>query len=911
MDIGTLLVTIGVDTIALDKAAAEFLVFEKTTVASINRVSQRFRTIGYLMSAAVTLPIVAAGRASFKMAEDFEFSMQKIVGLAGVGQKTVDNWRQSILKMGPELAQTPQALADALYFIASSGIKGAEAMDVLQLSAKAATSGLGDVKVVADFLTSALNAYKGTGLTAAKATDILVAAVREGKAEAAGFSSAMGSVIPTAALLNVSLDKVAGAMAAITLSGSTAAQAATYLKGMFNNLMKGSETGKGAEALKSIQSSYAELRDILKNEGIIPMLDKVREGMSKYGDTLVAKVFPNIRAMTGVLSIAGKNFEYNSKIMKEVTNSTGALGKAFAAISDTIKVRFDRAISQSQTSLISLGKSVAEAVLPLLEGLTKRLSNLTATFNSLTDAQKRHRIEFALFLAVAGPAALLLSVLGYAISGLSTLVSGLRVAFVALNGVVLANPWVLLATVLVAAGGYLVHFIRKNEEASIANDKFNTTLVNVNGSLKLLKSLTSVDYSTMGIQELIATQSEVKKQLDQARKNVADAYARAGVSPEDATLGARAGKYTKYIDIQLAEGVKLKNLYTEIGTQITRWGDNFGKIPDQTKVIQETTDKLESQLKAVDNLAEAWSKAGNLINDAFTLISKGMNKDFWTMMVPPEKKDALKDYLGIGAMKFIGNKALNPNTKNEYTPAPFQLSPSQYHPVNTPMDLFNNKNVGGINGAYSETAKIMEDLGKELEFVNIKSDALGITLGKHRELFDVARAKVNVYSDALEKLLNVKERGPSWQKQVDDTIANLERMQKEFNKLQTMRDFFNGLETTFSSFFVNMMSGTQSVAKAFETMVNSIMQSFEKLIADMIAKKLVSLIMNAILPGSGSVMNMVSAPKLGEGIMGSTGSAIPQMGIGQTFAFEPVQMSIKDNTLTGFIKKANKKNSLY
>jgi hypothetical protein len=179
-------------------------------------------------------------------------------------------------------------------------------------------------------------------------------------------------------------------------------------------------------------------------------------------------------------------------------------------------------------------------------------------------------------------------------------------------------------------------------------------------------------------------------------------------------------------------------------------------------------------------------------------------------------------------------------------------------------------------------------------------------------LFDAVRAKVNAYSKALEALFDPKvERGPSWQKQVDDTIANLEKMQSEFDKIQRRRDFLNGIESAFSSFFMNMMSGTKNVASAFKEMVNSIMQSFEKMIADMIAKKLVSLIMNMITPGLGTI---TPAFKLGEGLTGmTTTSAIPQNLNGNASAlnFAPVQFSIKDNTLTGFLQKANKKNSLY
>ena len=405
MNIGTLTVSLGLDLTQLNKATT-----------ALNTTAQKFRTFGYLASAALTYPMVMAGKASFNMAKDYEFAIQKIVGLTGEAQSAVNGFSDEILRMSPQIGKGPKELAEALYYISSSGVKGAEAMKVLELSARAATAGMGDTQTMASVLTSALNAYRGTGLTAAYATDVLVAAVREGKAEASGFSTAMGQLIPIAAQMGVSFDQVAGGMAAITLTGASAANAAVYLKGVFNSLLTASTQGE--KALNQMGSSYAELRNILANKGLIALMQKLRDMQTQYGDELLSDVLPNIRALTGYLSLAGKNFQYNTELMKRVTESTGSLGKAFAAVADTIKVRYDQAISQAQVSLISLGKNIATSFLPLLDYLVKALTKLTNWFNNLSEEERKHKLVIAAVILGLGPLSMLISVLIYSLSGL-------------------------------------------------------------------------------------------------------------------------------------------------------------------------------------------------------------------------------------------------------------------------------------------------------------------------------------------------------------------------------------------------------------------------------------------------------------------------------------------------------------
>jgi hypothetical protein len=75
------------------------------------------------------------------MASDFNQSFTQMQTLAGVTAGEVDGLKSSVLDLSGTTAQSPQELARALYFIRSAGIDGADAMEVLEASAKGSAIG--------------------------------------------------------------------------------------------------------------------------------------------------------------------------------------------------------------------------------------------------------------------------------------------------------------------------------------------------------------------------------------------------------------------------------------------------------------------------------------------------------------------------------------------------------------------------------------------------------------------------------------------------------------------------------------------------------------------------------------------------------------------------------------------------
>jgi len=419
MNLGQLIITLGVDTKQLYEAEVKVRTMAVSMQDAADKAATRIQTAGrhminfysygYRATRMLTVPLIAFGTVATKTFKDFEFSMAKITGLVGIAEEKTKQWGDVLLQMGPQVAKTPKELGEGLYFVASAGFKSAKALDIVELAAKGASAGLGKTSDVANVLTSALNAYRGSGLTAKKAMDQLIAAVREGKAYPEQFATSLGKVLPIAAELGVSFDQVTGAMAAMTLQGASAANASTYLAGVLRAMLDPSEQSK--TALEDLGTSMEEMKNLLAKRGLIAALMKINQLQVEYGDDLVSRVFPRVRAITGVLSLMGKNYEYNYQVMQKVRDAQGDLERALKAASTTFEFQWNAAMSLASVSLIKFGKVIGKEIIPLIRDLANIVNRLADWFSALDDSTKKLIVRIGLLTAASGPLYLVLGFL--------------------------------------------------------------------------------------------------------------------------------------------------------------------------------------------------------------------------------------------------------------------------------------------------------------------------------------------------------------------------------------------------------------------------------------------------------------------------------------------------------------------
>jgi TP901 family phage tail tape measure protein len=476
----------------------------RTWGATLSSMSMRLRSFGWLATTVFTAPLIMGASAVSKLGREYEMAMAKIQGLVGINKRMVDEWNKSLLNMSKAVAIGPMELADTLYYVASSGFKTKEALNITEMSAKGAATGLGETKDIANFLTSAMNAYRASGLSAARAMDILTAAVREGKGEPAEMARALGTILPIASELGVSLDQVGGALASMTLITSQTSNAATYLR---NVLMKLIHPSAGTEkALARMGTSIEELQNILRTQGLMPALLKIRELTDKYGES-VADIFPNIRGLLGMLNLTGQNMKYNEKVMKEVTASMGDFERAFFIASGTVAFKWNAAVAGMKASFIKLGTVVAQLILPIMEKWIGRIDSIVKWFNNLSRGSQRLLVHFAEILAIMGPLSLLFSAFGIIIGGVKEALTALGIRVGVFSALLKSIPWVLAIVAALKLVSVIARLIKKKNELNrITKEVTAATETEVNKMRYLYEVATSL---TAGYERNVAARREL------------------------------------------------------------------------------------------------------------------------------------------------------------------------------------------------------------------------------------------------------------------------------------------------------------------------------------------------------------------------------------------------------------------
>jgi len=366
------------------------------------RLGSVFQQVGQMMTRFITLPVVAGGVASVKMAMDFDTAMRKIRGLVGASTEDMKYYRKAILDLAPAVAVGPTDLAKALYFITSVGFKGKQAMDVLEISAKDSAAGLGEVMTVANALTSAMVAYGRGTMSAAQASDILIATVTKGKMQPELLAQALGRVLSVAHNTGMTFADLGASMAAMSRVGLKPFEAATALRGILMTMLKPSK--QTADALASVGLNTKEWLKVLKEEGALVayqmLLDKTKDHRE-----ILAKIIGNTRAYNGFLTIMGGKLSDTREIFDDVNHAVGRTSDAFKAAQGP-EFKFRQGLVELQKTAIIIGNDLMPTVLDLM----KQLQKLAHWFATLDDESRKSIERMLGIAAVIGPALTLLGI---------------------------------------------------------------------------------------------------------------------------------------------------------------------------------------------------------------------------------------------------------------------------------------------------------------------------------------------------------------------------------------------------------------------------------------------------------------------------------------------------------------------
>lgn len=361
--------------------------------SSVSKVGDKLASAGKTLNRNVTLPVLAIGAVAGKTAIDFDKSMRNVNSIAQLPERGLQRLEKRVLGLAGPTAQAPRTLAEGLYDLVSSGFDANESLFILDKSARAATAGLTTTEVSTASVAAVLNAYHLKADKAGQVSDRLFETVNRGVISFEDLATTIGDVLPFASSLHVSLDEVGASVSTMTKEGISAPETMTRIKNVMVTLLK---PGKAlSDVLDELGVSGEEL---VRKKGFQGALEAIiaRTDGSKEA---ITELFPNIRALGGVLALTGGNARTAAGDLKAFTDTSGATDKALSQQSKSTSYKWNKFKAELEETAIKAAPTFLDAA----KEVVGELGDMVKWFDKLSPSTKRMIINVGLLGAALGP----------------------------------------------------------------------------------------------------------------------------------------------------------------------------------------------------------------------------------------------------------------------------------------------------------------------------------------------------------------------------------------------------------------------------------------------------------------------------------------------------------------------------
>lgn len=337
----------------------------KTSKTSLNKTAAASEfakgKIVAMAAGAVALASVISGK-SIKAFIAYEKELIQVSTLLDGGAKQMAKVESAIKSLTREFGGAAKDQAAAYYSAVSSGAEaGAAAVDVLTISNKAAVAGGAEILPTLDLITTAMNSYASSSLTASEASDSLFLAIKFGKTTMNELSSNLGRVTARASAAGIEFDELTSAFSVLTFGGIKSAEATTQLGAIFTSLSKPSGEAKKLAKELGIQFD-AEAISVKGLLGFIKELAAVTGG----SQTLLTELFGSSEAANAATVLIAQVGKLES-VLGEMENKIGTTQTAFEKMADTMGYRLNIEMGKFNVKLIEVGVQLTSVFVPTLE----------------------------------------------------------------------------------------------------------------------------------------------------------------------------------------------------------------------------------------------------------------------------------------------------------------------------------------------------------------------------------------------------------------------------------------------------------------------------------------------------------------------------------------------------------------
>jgi TP901 family phage tail tape measure protein len=334
-----------------------------------------------------TAAVIALSVASVKAAADFQYGMAEVATLVDTSIVNMSELSAGILELSSKYGQSAKIMTRGLYETLSAGVQASDALKLMEVASEAAVAGITSVNTAVDALTTMLNSY-GLGVEhARRISDEMFVAVVEGKLVFENIANSIGKASTMSAQLGVSSADLMAALATLTKVGLDVDMALTSIKAIYNSLLSPT-----SDAIAAAHAYGVELHSaVLAEKGFAGYMEHVKSQLSKvtssqreYNEAL-SRMFPNVRAITGVMALSGNALGEFERITDKTRNTIDNTRTAFEKVADTATNAWNRLKTTFKGEMIKWGTEAIETVTDVIEHL---VSNADKYFGLIKETGK-------------------------------------------------------------------------------------------------------------------------------------------------------------------------------------------------------------------------------------------------------------------------------------------------------------------------------------------------------------------------------------------------------------------------------------------------------------------------------------------------------------------------------------------
>lgn len=247
---------------------------------------------------------------------------------------------------------------NGFYEALSSGVAQSDVKTFMDTASTAAVAGKTTVDTASAAIAAATNAYKASGLTYADAADSMFTAVKGGVVSFEELSQNLADVMAPAAAAGLSFDQMNGAIAAMTLMGTPAAQATTQIRSAIDELSK-SGTTASTHFREATGGTFKEY--IAAGHTWGEAMDVLAKKAADSGKS-VSDMFSSSEAASAALAVSGDNLAQFASLMGDFDDKAGAAKKTMDEVAGSVEFKMNKSLQETKKALREAGAELAPYV---------------------------------------------------------------------------------------------------------------------------------------------------------------------------------------------------------------------------------------------------------------------------------------------------------------------------------------------------------------------------------------------------------------------------------------------------------------------------------------------------------------------------------------------------------------------